>query len=188
MPNWCMNTLLVTGPVDDVQRLLDTVEDSETSLSLAKIVTPPEAIVNSVSPQRNEEEAEKLRALYGAVDWYSWNVSNWGTKWDVTATIITDSNESKYGYKTHDQPETRTVKFAFDSAWSPPTAAIAILAKQFPNTNIYHTYDEPGCDFSGYNMYSKGVCVKEQEMESFSNMRMYAEPEDDIFDYFPNAE
>jgi hypothetical protein len=62
----------------------------------------------------------------------------------------------------------------------------ADLAKQFPNTNIYHTYDESGCDFAGYGMYSNGECVKEQETESFSALRLYYEPDEDIFDYFPD--
>jgi hypothetical protein len=188
MPNWCTNTLLVQGKVEEVQKLLDTVNDSETTLSLAKIIVPPEEIANSVSPQKDQAVAEHLRALYGAVDWYSWNVNNWGTKWDVTATIITDSHDNANGYVTHSGPDTRTIKMSFDSAWAPPTSAIAMLAKQFPNTNIYHAYDEPGCDFSGYNMYSKGVCVKEQQMESYSSMRMYIEPEDEIFEYFPDAD
>lgn len=185
MPNWCMNTLLVNGPVDDVQRLLETVESSDTALSLAKIVTPPEEIVNSVSPQRNEEEAEKLRALYGAVDWYSWNVSNWGTKWDVTATIYFDSVEHSHGYSTYKDKEIRVVGMNFDSAWSPPIPAIAELSRQFPKVSIYHSYDESGCDFSGYNMYRNGQCVEEKEFQSLSSIRMFIEPETEIFDYFP---
>jgi hypothetical protein len=34
MPNWCTNTLLISGEYDEVQRLLETVEADKTSLSL----------------------------------------------------------------------------------------------------------------------------------------------------------
>jgi hypothetical protein len=62
-----------------------------------------------------------------------------------------------------------------------------MLAKQFPNTNIYHSYDESGSDYSGYDMYSNGECVKSEEFKSYSTMRMYMEPDTDIFDYFPES-
>jgi len=188
MPNWCTNTLLVKGDPDDVQSLLEAVKDSETELSLNKIITCPEELSNGPAPQRNPQQEEIFVTKYGAKDWYDWNVKNWGTKWNVTASIYSDSFERVPGYSTVTKPKDRVVKFEFDSAWSPPVAAVNMLAKQFPKLDFYHTYDESGCDFSGYNMYSKGVCVKEVESDSFSSRRMYYEPEDDIFDYFPDNE
>lgn len=188
MPNWCQNILLVKGNPDDVQSLLDTVEDGETKLSLNKIVTCPEELKSVSAPQRDPEQSEILVAKYGAKDWYDWSVKNWGTKWDVTATIYSDSCERIPGYSTVKQPTDRIVKFEFDSAWSPPVGAISTLAKQFPKLDLYLTYDESGCDFSGYNMYSKGECIKENEMESYSTMRFYCDPSDEIFEYFPQQE
>jgi hypothetical protein len=190
MPNWCTNTLLISGEYDEVQRLLETVEADNTSLSLSKLLTTPEELKNTTAPSRNpEEEKQRLRDLYGAVDWYDWQVNNWGTKWDVEARIIGDTHAAaNHVFLSKLKESKRVVTMEFDSAWAPPTPVIKHLAKQFPNTNIYHTYDESGSDFSGYNMYSNGECVKEQETESYSNLKFYYEPSEDIFDYFPDNE
>jgi hypothetical protein len=186
MPNWCQNTLLVQGNTEEVQRLLDTVKTDETSLSLGKIITTPEPLANASAPNRDESSAEELRKLYGASDWYDWQVGKWGTKWDVEATIYFDSSTQTNGYSTYKaKDEVRVVGMNFDSAWSPPIPAIAELSRQFPKVDIYHSYDESGCDFSGYNMYRNGTCVEEKEFQSLSSIRMFIEPENEIFDYFP---
>lgn len=185
MPNWCQNTLLMQGDTDEVQRLLDIVKSSESTLSLKNIITTPEALTNTSAPNRDPESVEELTKIYGASDWYDWQVSKWGTKWDVTATIYFDSVEHSHGYSTYKDKEIRVVGMNFDSAWSPPIPAIAELARQFPKVNIYHSYDESGCDFSGYNMYRNGQCVEEKEFQSLSSIRMFIEPETEIFDYFP---
>lgn len=187
MPNWCQNTLLMQGDTEEVQRLLDTVEGSGTALSLKKIITTPTSLESFPAPNRDEKSAEELIKLYGAADWYNWQVNNWGTKWDVTATIYFDSSTHSRGYSTYTDTEVRIVGINFDSAWSPPVLAIAELARQFPKISIYHSFDESGSDFSGYNMYRNGICVEEKEFQSLSNIRMYIEPENEIFDYFPQT-
>lgn len=187
MPNWCQNTILFNGPTEELSKLIETVEGPNTSLSLRKIIYTPEELVTSSAPNRNENDKARFLTLYGAADWYDFQVKNWGTKWDVQAQIIYDSKESAVGYHTYTEKEVRTVKMEFDSAWSPPQLAILMLAKQFPKTNIYHSYDESGSDYSGYDMYSNGECVKSEEFKSYSNVRMYIEPDTDIFDYFPES-
>lgn len=188
MPNWCSNTVIVKGEYQEIQRLLETVEDGNTKLSLNKIITVPQELKNTTAPSReSEEEKARLKALYGAADWYDWQVTHWGTKWDVEATISNDSHpENNPVFLSKLQAGDRTVTINFDSAWAPPSPAIKRLAEQFPNTNIYHVFDEPGVDFGGYAMYSKGECVKEHDGESFYVMKTYFEPDDDIFDYFPD--
>lgn len=188
MPNWCTNVLLIRGEYEEVQKLLDTVEGDNSAFSLNKLLTTPEELKNTTAPSRtSEEEKKRLRDMYGATDWYDWQVNHWGTKWDVEATIVNDSHsEANHVFLSKLKDSDRVVTMEFDSAWAPPVPVIKHLAAQFPNTNIYHTYDESGCDFAGYGMYSNGECVKEVETESFSSNRMFFEPSVDIFDYFPN--
>ena len=188
MPNWCSNTVIIKGEYQDVQRLLDTVESGKSKFSLNNLITVPYELLNTSAPSNaTPEEKERLKALYGAVDWYDWQVNNWGTKWDVEATISNDSHANNNpAFLSKLQTGNRVVTINFDSAWAPPSPAMKVLAKQFPNTNIYHVYDEPGVDFGGYAMYSKGECLKEEEGSSFYVMKTYFEPDDDIFDYFPD--
>jgi hypothetical protein len=181
--------VLIRGKYDDIEHLLTTVKGSDTALSLKALMPLPAELQGTDAPFRGTpEEAQRLKDLYGATDWYDWQVTNWGTKWDIEASIEDDSCLKIPGYESYNRPDIRTVKIVFDSAWAPPTPAIQMLAKQFPNTNIYHTYDESGCDFGGWAMYSNGECVKETETPSYYGMQMYAEPSEDIFDYFPDSE
>jgi hypothetical protein len=71
MPNWCSNTLTISGPSADLVALGNTVVDQgKTDLSLEKInATPPEMLT--------DEKA----------GWYEWRNEHWGTKWDVEATL-----------------------------------------------------------------------------------------------------
>jgi hypothetical protein len=188
MPNWCQNTLLIKGPTDEVSMLIETVKDNNTALSLAKIIAVPEELKQVSSPNRDEDEAARLSSLYGAKDWYEFQVNNWGTKWDVDARIVEDSATNAPGYKSYTSPDERFVHMAFDSAWSPPIFAIDMLAKQFPKVKIHHAFDESGSDFSGYRMYIGGECVEDKDFESWSTIRMYLEPDEDIFDMFPTRE
>ena len=57
MPNWCMNTLTVSHTDKDmVQKFADAWNTG--------------AVCEQFIPKPPEE------------DWYSWNVSKWGIKWD----------------------------------------------------------------------------------------------------------
>lgn len=186
MPNWCSNVLMFRGDKEEVDKLLNAVSTTETALSLDKIITTPQELKNASAPNRDEKEAERLEKLYGASDWYNFQVKNWGTKWDVNATISYDSHDTPVGWTTLNEKPTRVVSMHFESAWSPPTAAIDMLASKFPKVDIYHTFDEPGCDFSGYVMYSGGENVESKDWESWCNVQRYVEPDIDIFEYFPD--
>ncbi len=77
-------------------------------------------------------------------DWYSWQINNWGTKWDVGADMGTDKEE-RYGLKA-----TRVdneVCCSFDSAWSPPVGLYDELVDL--GYDVKATYWEPGMAFCG---------------------------------------
>lgn len=86
MPNWCQNTLNIfhedKGKVDKLQNVLNTEEPK---------------MFEHLCPQPNDVD-----------DWYSWNIENWGTKWD--ASII-----------DYERLDDNTISIVFDTAWSPPT-------------------------------------------------------------------
>lgn len=51
----------------------------------------------------------------GHASWYSWSISNWGTKWNAYSFEVIDEDESR-------------LEFRFDTAWSPPELVFAALA------------------------------------------------------------
>lgn len=82
-----------------------------------------------------------LKDTFGSDNWYSWNVENWGTKWDVTANISCEENESFY--------------FSFDSAWAPPEAFFEHLANKY-GIEYELKYFECGAGFAGKASYVNG--------------------------------
>ena len=137
MPNWCSNGITLRH-VDPA--MIDRVIKGQDALLMEFLPTPP-ALLDTVSGSVPvAEEAAHLAQQkanldqYGAKDWYDWNVSNWGTKWDFALENV-------------ERHEDGSVTAAFDSAWSPPTGAYEkLVALGFEIEAMYY---EPGMGFVG---------------------------------------
>jgi hypothetical protein len=161
MPNWCSNTIVVSG--DDLTKFREFLDNGRSFLS--KINPTPQPLVDTVSgwsgnPEEQKKIEEKQAAnllQYGAKDWYDWNIHNWGTKWDVDAEF-------------DDASSTDTeIILSFESAWAPPQVAISSLAEKFPELSIRHSYFEEGMCFVGVDEYSNGVIANEIYNEDSSS-------------------
>lgn len=73
--------------------------------------------------------------------WYSWNITNWGVKWDVA---VSSDNEYPDTYLEGPTPngENLVVYYNFNTAWAPPVAAISRLSTQYPSLLFTLTYQE----------------------------------------------
>ena len=150
MPNWCSNTVVVSGDAADVSAFKEWLGDGKGLLS--KINPTPQELIDTVAGFFNdrqrakelEEQAKRNIAKYGQKDWYDWNIANWSTKWDV------DANLDEYGTTATE------VIMSFESAWAPPQNAIAKMAEKFSKLNIRHTYMEEGMCFVGSDEYAGG--------------------------------
>ena len=134
MPNWCNNYLKVTSPVaEDIQKFKkkakpDKEKNEETCLSLEKLCPRP----------KSEEK-----------NWYDWNCDNWGTKWDVDASLLNSSDNE--------------LNYSFDSAWSPPVEAFEKISKYFPSLTFFLEFEELGMGFAGNASITDGDCNIEDE-------------------------
>lgn len=148
MPNWCSNSLEITGPVEAVKNLEafvgrpltegeQTIQEPIFSLANIKPSTPDIDPKHALFPSKGED------------DWWHNNVNSWGTKWDVYGEGVGKSSGDGY------------VNYSFDSAWSPPTPVIERLAQIFPEVSIKFSYYETGCDFWGIENYANGELVSE---------------------------
>ena len=149
MPNWCENTLTVTGPKEhlDIFKKLSIVDGE---FKMNGVFPTPEELLNTVSPNtykgdREDEKAIKehkeyvngLLRKYGHSDWYSWRVANWGTKWDAS---------DMQGISI-DEDEELTVWFA--TAWSPPIEWVKSAFAKFQSLNFSMTFLEEALDICG---------------------------------------
>jgi len=133
MPNWCINELEIKGKPKEVSKLMKQVEitNSESNENhYAQVFSCHKVIPRPISQESN---------------WYDWNVTNWGSKWDT--------NDSQRYDK---EWEEGVVKYQFDTAWSPIVQVIEELAKQYPKLLLTYTYYESGSDFWGEHEYKKG--------------------------------
>jgi hypothetical protein len=123
MPNWCYNTLIVKSEKAVLDDLLLAVKgtDSEnpTDLSLAAIAG---------------DEGED--------NWYEWRLVNWGSKWDVEATLERQGDNQ--------------LVYTFSSAWAPPLSAIEKLSERFPKVNLVMSWIEPGMGMIGVETFREG--------------------------------
>jgi hypothetical protein len=114
MPNWCSNSARffheLKEKVDALEQELQKGDDAK--------------VLNHFVPCAPEITE----------DWYTWNVNNWGTKWDATV----------YDWERIDE---HTITINFDTAWSPPSALYETIADEEWIVNaLYH---EPGMGFIG---------------------------------------
>jgi hypothetical protein len=141
MPNWCNNVLDIDGDQKQLKELLKFIEGKgekgeDIPFSFEKVLATPPELLKVEAPNRDKKLAKKLKKLYGAEDWYDWRNKNWDTKWELDDNVQVNI----IGH---------TACLVFDTAWSPPTNIIRLLAKKFPKLSFTLTYCEPGVGFAG---------------------------------------
>jgi hypothetical protein len=156
MPNWCYNSLCVSGEKEIladfvsktlVPRNMSSEEEYDESHRFTfNILHPlPKALEGGFSPlpklegendiQYKERMAENVR-LYGAEDWYDWNRYNWGTKWDASSTCIEELDDNNFDLK-------------FNTAWSPPIYWFEKVIPMYPQLEFDLIFDEESQDYCG---------------------------------------
>lgn len=90
------------------------------------------------------EKALKAHAETGHLDWYTWSIANWGTKW----------NAYHLGLGENDTPE--RCEFSFQTAWATPAPVFDALTKRFPAL----TFDLAAFD-EGWNFFCLGIWGKD---------------------------
>ena len=156
MPNWCYNSLCVSGNkeilADFVSKTLvpcnmsSEGEYDETHRFTFNILHPlPQALEGTTSPLRKLEGEDDTQyqarmdenvRLYGAVDWYRWHIDNWGTKWDAKDTIVEQLDDQNFNVRFH-------------TAWSPPIDWFEKIIPMYPQLEFDLIFDEESCDFCG---------------------------------------
>jgi hypothetical protein len=134
MPNWCTNAVTISH--EDVTKI-DAIETA--------LKTEEKNFFQVIRPMPESEKD----------DWYSWNVNNWGTKWDASV------------YEWERQDET-TITINFDTAWSPPTTLYEFMEEEEYNVDAY--YHEGGMSFcgkfqDGYDSYYEYDITDRQSIE-----------------------
>jgi hypothetical protein len=165
MPNWCYNGLTVEGNPESVKKMMEQlnkpfkqVHDSwnmATGQMEKKETLYPNPVfafhniynyldagitedVYLGQPDHSLPIAEAMQ--FKTNDWYSFNVREWGTKWDVA--VSWDDEYPDTNYEDTENGENHVVHYNFNTAWSPPFPAISKLSAQYPNLLFTLSYEE----------------------------------------------
>ena len=154
MPNWCSNSINITGPADQVKTLWEQAQanwKNEDYGLLNAMVPMPDALKGTRSPSPDDGSQPSVD---GYTNWYDWCVANWGTKWDISdeGLTFTDNGDG-----------TAQISGWFESAWAPPINAYDTFLDDMDGCSLYATYEEGGMDFAG--IYDNG---SDEYMENLS--------------------
>jgi hypothetical protein len=133
MPNWCNNTITLTGPKEKITAIYAKAKKDDALLQQLKPM--PDALEGTTSPAPKEGKVQPL--VDGFDNWYDWRVQNWGTKWDVDMEGLELSDDGT------------TITGWFDSAWAPPIHAYEYFLTANEDCSINSYYYEGGMDFAG---------------------------------------
>lgn len=147
MPNWCSNT--VTFKHKNPKMIEKVVKGFNAGGLMGAFYPCPKALSGTLagSHAKGTPEAKDLEIqqkinveTYGFKDWYDWQTTKWGTKWDV--------GRREYDEKLKVKKGATEITLSFDSAWSPP---IPFYEKMHDDEGFEITakYFEPGCGFIG---------------------------------------
>jgi len=152
MPNFCENTVVITGDTKQIQDLCKRAENKkegdnkELLFSFEKFIpTPPEFL-------RGDEWYD---------GWCEWRITNWGTKRD---TIF-----SKREWQGQE------LIYNFDTAWSPPLTFLESLSGMYPRLSIRIMYQEGDNCIYGEATFENGVCVNEKSYSEEEYREAYDE-------------
>ena len=133
MPNWCNNTITLTGPKEKITKIYEKAK--EDNALLQQLYPMPTQLEGTTSPAPKEGKVQPL--VDGHDNWYDWRVDNWSTKWDVDVEGLELSDDGT------------TITGWFDSAWSPPIGAYEHFLTNNEDCSISSLYYEGGMDFAG---------------------------------------
>jgi len=163
MPNWCENIFVVRGKAkllaefDEAFKGLPAkwADDNDSDPFKGNYVQRenPNYCFNALYPVPEEI----IKAGYSAAG-YEWCWEYWGTKWDIYSPREHDVYAEK-------NPESRYIKYYFDTAWSPPLQWLEKVAADWPGLEFELYYYEPGVGFAGVAWFAGGSLNRDYYIE-----------------------
>jgi hypothetical protein len=149
MPNWVYNSVQVAGPNDleEMERFITLISskpeflndddwESGKSFSYHSFIT----LDREHRDEYHETNGSKADGKGGFTrtgdtefNWYNWNCSNWGVKWDAGSADLDI-------YR--DDQNRASVSVTFDSPWGAPIEVFHAICEQFPTLDIDFSYEE----------------------------------------------
>jgi hypothetical protein len=144
MPDWCDNTLIVSGQAKEVEKfILENQGGQGEPLLFSKAVPEP-------TYEHYTDSSSKTNPG-GLPDWYQWRVSNWGTKWEPNSYRPIDIEEIIINNR-----KLKSARYNFETAWGPADIWFDQIISKYKSLKFCLTYSEEGNDFGGAVIAANG--------------------------------
>lgn len=166
MPNYCSCDLYIKGPLKDQQNLINSIKNEDSCFDFNKIIPYPEHFAKAdeeshkfkdyLKTLSSEEYSKYMETHEYPKDGYNqggyeWCCGNWGTKWNAIEPILKINKTS--------------IKYYFETAWSPPYPIIAQLSRMYPKLTFTLKYYESGMAFKGILSVKNSIMIKHEESD-----------------------
>jgi len=194
MPNWVHNTLTIEGNPNLVSQLkeqinkpftvshenwdLDTQSMKRMDVSYSN---PVFAFWNIVKPTDMVEYAKQSNVTDTKLDWFTWNNTNWGSKWDVA---VSDGDKYPNTELVADEAngENHVLVYRFDTPWGVPHQVLIKLSEQYPTILFTNKYEEE-TGWGGEDEYVNGNLIEGVEYNWMCYRCEYMELDDPSVNY-----
>ena len=167
MPNWCSNTLEVSG--EDIEQFKEDVKSKDSEFSFESLIPIPDCEGLTFEEIKDKLSETQLKECVftkeGKFDWYDYCINKWGTKWDATDVDFNYDDD--------------LLTYTFQTAWSPPESWIIEVSQRY-NCRFELTSYEEGCDFwfhlvidDGEVIEKETLTIKERIMNEMEGSSMY---------------
>lgn len=168
IPNWCYNTLVISGSPDELKRFkifaecktrketgFDVDENYHSLFDFDNFISPEEDKKRLIESWNSDPKIRERWVDFGQY-WfnhggYEWCVENQGTKWNPRDISINESDNE--------------LTYSFDTAWSPPTPVIAKASELFPDLTFVLHMEEESHAYGGSETYKAGELIDEDVRE-----------------------
>jgi Ferredoxin-like domain in Api92-like protein len=145
MTNYCHNTLVITGPKDELERFMAFAKSGGSVFDFDHFVKYPES---EHIKTKGGKDAPKSGFNRGGDEWCR---ENWGTRWNSGDVHV----EEKEG----------EVIYYFDTGWTPPIPVVRKAIELFPTVSFDLYYCEPLLRYEGRLFGCKGKVTIDETSE-----------------------
>ena len=155
MPNWFYFTLNVSGKKKDVEQFVENVKGSKKfetegyDFDFNHFIPQPENIFREPLSSEKEKELDDL----GLPNWYTWNTSNWGTKWNAACDNFHMVSVDGFPYEA---------TYDLRTAWAFPTPIIEEMIEKYKDLDFEIQGEEESSSYGVYISTSEDKYLQEE--------------------------
>jgi hypothetical protein len=158
MPNWFYFSVHVSGEKKDVEQFVENVKGSENfdtegmEFDFNHFIPQPDNIFRENIASDKKKELDAI----GVPNWYDWNNSNWGTKWNANI-------ESAFCLSSVDGFPME-YEYELATAWAFPTPVMDKMIEMYPNLDFTIEGEEESGAYGVYWNTMEDVFQDEEPM------------------------